>query len=109
MQNSDAATVKAALEDWRSAPIPENLKATLNYLEKLVSPEQTVEESDIQRMNAAGVSRIGMEEATLVAFSFQTLTRMADAMDWPLATEKNLKYAGPYLYKNGYSSLSIPG
>lgn len=63
----------------------------------------------LQSMHEAGVSPIGMEEATLVAFSFQTLTHMASAMNWPLATEKNLKATGRYLYKNGYRSLSIPG
>ena len=109
MQGYDSSVVNAILTDWRTAPVEENLLATLGYLEKLVSPTASVEEEDIMYMKAAGVTRLGMEEATLVAFCFQTLTRMADAMGWPLVPPANLDSAAHFLYKNGYVTSSLPG
>lgn len=85
------------------------MRATLGYLEKLVSPTQTVDGTDIARMHEAGVTRIGIEEATLIAFAYQVLSRLADALDFNLTPEENLASSGRFLYKFGYTTSSLPG
>lgn len=97
------------MDDWQTAVIDPKLKATLGYLEKLVLPDVTVEGSDIATMQQAGVTRIGMEEATLIAFVYQVLSRLADGLDFNLTPEENLAASGELLYKIGYSTSSLPG
>ncbi|MEM7130040.1 MAG: hypothetical protein AAF702_27165 [Chloroflexota bacterium] len=109
MQGYDSLVVQAVLDDWRSAPVSEQMRATLGYLEKLVSPEVTVDAADIAPMNIAGVSRIGMEEATLIALVYQTICRLADALDFNLTPEENLSSSGKFLYQFGYTTSSLPG
>ncbi|MEM7118368.1 MAG: hypothetical protein AAF614_38445 [Chloroflexota bacterium] len=105
----DPEVVEAVLADWQTAVINPKLKTTLGYLEKLVLPDATVETTDIAAMHQAGVSRIGMEEATLIAFVYQTMSRLADGLDFNLTPEEHLASSGELLYKIGYSTSSLPG
>lgn len=109
MQGYDQAVVDAVMADWQTAPVSEQMRATLHYLAKLTSPQPTASLADIARMQQAGVSRIGMEEATLICFIYQALSRLADALDFNITPEENLASTGEFLYKFGYSVSSLPG
>ena len=56
MKGLDKATVDAVLEDWRTAPIPERLRATLTYLEALTLRPTEVNANTMRALRAAGVS-----------------------------------------------------
>lgn len=105
----DEAVVTAVLDNYQTAPIDERLRATLAYLAKLSAPGANVSQEDIAQMVQAGVSRVGMEEATLIAFTFQILSRLADALDFNLTPEENLSSTGEFLYTFGYKASSLPG
>jgi alkylhydroperoxidase family enzyme len=94
----DEALVRAVLEDWRTAPVDERLRAMLGFLEK-VGPD------DIAPLKAAGIDDQAVEEALYVCFLFNLMDRLADAFDFTVPEVDD----GKFLYKMGYWLGSIPG
>jgi uncharacterized peroxidase-related enzyme len=105
----DAAIVQAVLEDWRTAPVSEKVRATLGFLEKLTRTPELVSPDDITAMKAAGVSQRGIEEAIYICFVFCTINRLANSFDFELANEKSLNRVGFVLYNMGYGIGCLPG
>ena len=58
------------LDDWRSAPIDQKLRATLGFLEKLTLTPGEIAQDDIAPMRAAGVSDQAIEDAIYVCTYF---------------------------------------
>ncbi|HEY7357011.1 MAG TPA: hypothetical protein VH590_11115, partial [Ktedonobacterales bacterium] len=79
---NDQALVQAILEDWRTAPVNEKLRATLAFVEKLTLQPDAVSAEDILLMRRAGVSDAGIEEAIAVCALFNLADRIADAFDY---------------------------
>jgi alkylhydroperoxidase family enzyme len=65
-----------------SAPIPEGLRATLAFLEKLTLSPAELGPGDAEAVFAAGVSREALVTAIQVAALFNMIDRMADALGW---------------------------
>lgn len=65
------------LDDYETAPIDEQLRETLRFLERMV---QRPGELDASRALAAGVSREALRDAAYVAASFSVITRFADTI-----------------------------
>ena len=101
--------MEAVLDDWRTAPIDEKLRATLGFLEKLAVPNGEVGSKDVEAMRAAGVSDQGIEEAIYVCFCFNVLSRLADAFDFEHRPQEALRFAGRIMYRFGYKRTSVPG
>src|SRR5207249_4858146 len=72
--------VDAILEDWRTAPIEEPLRATLGFLEKLTLRPDEVDEEDIRPLREAGLSYSEIEDAIHVCVVFNHADRMMDAL-----------------------------
>ena len=90
------------LDDWRTAPIDEKLRATLGFLEKLTLVPGEVRQDDIVSMRAAGASDQAIEDAIYVCVYFNIIDRIADSLDFEvLSAEIFAQRAGNFL-KEGY-------
>lgn len=91
----DRTKVDAVLANLETAPIEEPLRATLRMLRKLTH-EHTVGAGEMRATLAAGVSREQIEDALAVCFSFNVITRLADAFGFfdpgPAAFDAGAKY-----------------
>jgi uncharacterized peroxidase-related enzyme len=105
----DKEIVQTVLQDWRTAPVNEKVRATLGFLEKLTRTPNAVSQDDITAMKEAGVSEKGIEEAIYVCFVFCTINRLANSFDFELANEKSLNRVGFVLYNMGYGIGVLPG
>jgi AhpD family alkylhydroperoxidase len=97
------AVVDAALDDYRSAPLPAGLLATLGFLEKLNRTPDAVTASDARSVFAAGVTPAALVEATAVATVFGVIVRYADALQFALPSEAEFDKAADMLLKRGYA------
>ena len=70
------------LEDFESAPIRPELKATLRFLKKMTLEPDALNGDDAAAVRAAGVDDQALREAIHVAYLFNIYDRLADAMGW---------------------------
>lgn len=98
---------KAALEDWRTAPISERVRATLGFLRKMTLEPEQLEAGDVEALRELGISDAAIEEAIEVAFLFNIIDRLADAFNFHLPTEANLVWSVRILLKVGYKGIVL--
>ena len=94
--------VKAVLADLASAPIAEPLRATLAFLRKVTRDHDKVTPDDIAALYAAGVTRAQVEDALAVAYSFNVITRLADAFQFEVGPDSAFDAGAKHLLKRGY-------
>ncbi|KAA3646550.1 MAG: hypothetical protein DWQ07_10100 [Chloroflexi bacterium] len=83
--------VEQILQDYRTAPISEKMRATLGFLEKLTLHPESMDAPDLSPLIDAGVSRAAAEEAVFVCFLFSIINRLADAFDFDIPPDRALK------------------
>lgn len=105
----DAHLVEAILDDWRTAPISEKLRATLGFLEKLTLTPAEVSPADIEPMRSMGVTDQGIAEAIQVCFLFNVVDRLADAFDFEIPSADEANRVARILFNFGYAGGSVPG
>ena len=90
------------LQDYRTAPIDEKLRATLAFLERVTLAPEEVTAADAKAALAAGVSSAALMEALNVLFIFNVFDRLADTLGWEVSTPEEFRRWGQFLLKNGY-------
>lgn len=95
--------VEAVLEDWRTAPVPDNTRAMLGFLEKLTLTPADVGPADLVPVRAAGVSNEGIEDAVHICSLFNTIIRIADALDFDVPTTRQFDGMVGLMLKRGYA------
>jgi uncharacterized peroxidase-related enzyme len=98
----DDAVVKAVLGDYRTAPIPEKLRAMLGFLEKLTLRPAEVGPADMPPLRAAGLTDEEIEDAIHVCAMFNLINRVADSLGFDQATEEGYAGAARMLLRSGY-------
>ncbi|MGH7804048.1 MAG: hypothetical protein ACREQJ_06845, partial [Candidatus Binatia bacterium] len=98
----DKAVVGAVLDDWRTAPVNEKIRATLGFLERLTLEPASVGADDIVPLRRAGVSDRAIEDAIRVCAMFNVVDRLADALGFELLSERSNARAGSFLLRLGY-------
>jgi alkylhydroperoxidase family enzyme len=94
--------VKLIVENYRTAPIDEQLRAMLGLLETFtLSPDQ-MSPDKLRVVLNAGVTREQVRDAFYVGFLFNTYDRLADTLGWELPDERYYPKAGRSLLKRGY-------
>jgi len=93
---------QAVFRDWRTAPVSENLRATLGFLEKLTLAPDDVRPADLAPLRAAGVSDDGIEDAIHACVLFNIYDRLADSMNWYLPGPDGYAASGRNLMRRGY-------
>jgi len=94
--------VKAVLDDWRTAPIHEKMKRTLQLLEKVTLRPSEIGPEDIVPLRAVGVSDAAIEDALTVCALFNIIDRMADALDVAVPSPEEFMMTGKRLLEHGY-------
>jgi hypothetical protein len=84
------------LDDWREAGFDPRITATFELLEKVTLSPGTVTAADAAAVRAAGLSDEAIADALYVCFLFNTINRIANAMDfrWNTDTDRMRLAAG---------------
>ena len=90
------------LEDYRTAPIDEKLRATLAFLDKVTLRPDDVTPADAAAVLAAGVSRAALTEALHVLFLFNIYDRLADTLGWEIPPAEGFRQGAKVLLSRGY-------
>ena len=98
----DRSSVAAALDDYRSAPVSPQLKATLAFLETMTLRPEELTSAHAESVFRAGVSRPALHDAIAVATLFNIVTRYADALAFTVPSADEFERASGMLIKRGY-------
>ena len=90
------------LDDYRTAPIDDRLRAMLALLETFTLTPELLDAGAVRAALAAGVTREAVRDAFYVAFLFNTYDRLADTLGWELPDPGYYPKAGAFLLKKGY-------
>jgi uncharacterized peroxidase-related enzyme len=96
--------MESALQDFRTAELPERLRATLVFLEKLTLQPDKLTADDARLVLHSGVSTQSLTDAIAVASLFNVTTRYANALDFAMPTQDEFGKAAKMLLKRGYKS-----
>ena len=91
------------LDNYRTAPIDEKLRAMLGLLETFTLRPDQLGPADVRAVLDTGVSKDAIRDAYYVAYLFNTYDRLADTLGWELPADAHYAKAGQYLLKKGYS------
>jgi len=105
----DQATVTAVLEDWRTAPISDRLRAALRFLEAMTLRPADVTPQLMRELLAAGLNDRAIRETAYVGFLFNTVDRLADSLDFALPTDEEARAISGVLLRFGYTLTKLPG
>jgi alkylhydroperoxidase family enzyme len=95
--------MKPVLEDYRTAPIDEKLRAMLGLLETFTLRPDHLGPADVRAVLATGVTKEAVRDAFYVAYLFNTYDRLADTLGWELPAMAYHAKAGQFLLKKGYA------
>ena len=95
-------TTKLVIDNYRTAPIGEKLRATLGLLETFTLEPERLSPDAIRAVLGTGVTREAIRDALYVAFLFNTYDRLADTLGWELPDSGYYLKAGQRLLKKGY-------
>ncbi len=94
--------MRAALEDYRSAPVTEAEKALLAFVVKVTKETHAIAEEDIGALHAAGWSDEAIYDAVMVCCLFNFYTRWVDATGVHPMSEEGHRASGKRLAARGY-------
>lgn len=95
--------VRAALEDYRSAPLSTELSGALTFIEKLTLHPGEVTSDDALEAMTIGLSRAQLADAAAVAAVFNIITRYANALDFEIPSPAEFAASSRVLLKRGYA------
>lgn len=84
---SDA--IKSLQGDWRAASFDPRIKATFALLEKMTRTPDGLERGDVDRVRATGVSDAAIDHALHLCFLFNTINRLASALNFSWESESD--------------------
>ena len=102
MAHGDDSVVRAVLADYRTAPIPEKLRAMLGFLEKLTLNPAGIGPDDVAPLRAAGLTDEEIEDAIHVCALFNVINRVADSLGFDEADAKGYQAGARRLLASGY-------
>jgi alkylhydroperoxidase family enzyme len=89
--------------DWRTAPVPETVRATLGFLEKLTLNPEEVTRADADAVRAAGVGDEALVDAIHVCALFSMIVRLADSLGWDVPPFEAFLERADAMLAGGYS------
>jgi alkylhydroperoxidase family enzyme len=96
--------MQPVLDDYRTAPIDEKLRAMIGLLETFTQRPDEMGPADVRAVLDTGVTKEQIRDAFYVAFLFNTYDRLADTLGWELPEDRYYAKAGQFLLKKGYMS-----
>lgn len=98
----DERLIQQVLDDWRTAPIAEPLRAMLGFLEQLTLRPATVTPQDVAPLRARGLNDAAIEDAIHVAVLFNMYDRMADTLGFDVPGPESFAFGARRLLTHGY-------
>ena len=98
---------RAVAEDWRTAPLRQELRAALAFIEVLTLRPDELTKADADAAFAAGVSREALRDAATVCAFFNMITRLADALGWDVPSSDRLTARAAAMLDGGYSFAAM--
>ncbi len=101
----DSKVVDFVLNDYRTAPISDKLKALLNIADKVQQNGKLVLETDVQDARKHGADDRDIHDTVLIAATFSMFNRYVDGLATLTPTDpKEYEAMGERLGENGYIS-----
>jgi uncharacterized peroxidase-related enzyme len=97
-----AEIVEKVLSDWRTAPVAPNVRAALEFIEKLVKSTSSLTRADGQKLRTAGVSPAGAALVVHIVTAFTTINALANALGFEVPSATTLARTSAILLKHGY-------
>jgi alkylhydroperoxidase family enzyme len=94
-------------EDWRTAPVSDQVRAALTFIEKQTLRPEELTEADAEAAYAAGVSTRALRDAAAVSAMFNMIVRLADAFDWAVPDWDRLMQRAPAMLEGGYAMGAV--
>jgi alkylhydroperoxidase family enzyme len=94
--------VQAVLDDVETAPIREELRATLRLLAKVTRAHEDVTAADVRHLLDLGITRAQVDEALDVGFAFNVITRLADTFAFEVGSRASFDASAKMLLTRGY-------
>ena len=94
---------QAALDDWRTAPVDDWLRATLGFLEKLTLEPDALGPEDADAVREVGVSDDALLDAIAVAALFNVIDRVADALGFDVPPPEAFAARADRMLATGYA------
>lgn len=94
--------MQAALADLASAKISDKLRATLAMLAKVTRDHASVTAEDMRALLAVGVTRAQIEDALMVGWCFNVITRLADTYEFHVGPQSAFDTSAKMLLSRGY-------
>jgi uncharacterized peroxidase-related enzyme len=99
----DEQLVQRVLDDWKTAPVDERLRAALGFIEKLTLDPVAVTAADVAPLRAAGLTDEAIEDAIHASALFHIYTRMADTLNFDIPEPAGFAQGARMLLKRGYA------
>lgn len=90
------------LDDWRTAPVDNRLRAILGFIETLTLEPAKVDASSIDALREAGISDAAIEDASHVCALFNIYDRMADSLGFHIPDARGFEFSARMLLRYGY-------
>lgn len=95
-------------QDWRTAPISTELRATLAFLEKMTLRPTELGPADADAARAAGVHDDALVDAIHVCALFNMIARLADALGWEVPADEAFRSRAETMLTGGYALVEAP-
>jgi alkylhydroperoxidase family enzyme len=86
----NAELTRAVLEDYRTAPISPQMKATLAFLEKLTLTPASVTAADARAVRAAGVGARPLMQAVYMCATMNVINRLSQTLEFEIPSAESL-------------------
>lgn len=95
--------MQAVLDDWRTAPIGEPLRAMLGFLQKLTLHPADITPADMQPLRASDLSDAAIADAIYICAYFNVIDRVADSLHFAVPSPEDFARSGPISLQRGYA------
>lgn len=92
----------AVLEDWRTAPIDDAMKAVFGYMETMTLTPEALTVEHARAALDAGLSPDDLRDAVYVCALFNMIVRLADTLDFHIPDQKEWDFGAWFILKLGY-------
>ena len=88
--------------DWRTAPVSVEVRATLDFLEKLTLRPETLTAADAGAVRDTGVSEEALVDAIHICALFSMIVRLADSLGWDVPPFDSFYDRADGMLESGY-------
>ena len=94
------------MNDWRTAPISEKLRAALGFLVKLTDTPERIGAYDVALLREQGITDRAIVDATYICIGFNIINRIADAVGFKLPPAGVFTRGTWFMRRFGYQLMS---